>query len=791
MITRPRFSALTYTPPAKVTRLPRRSAVVAFTAQEVYALAELVRRQRGGAAVVLGALSPRTRNAQVALYQAGEVDYLIATDAIGMGLNMDLGHVALASLEQVRRPRAPAAHGARDRPDRRPRRAPHAGRHLRHHPRGRRARPEDHRGGRGPRFPARSGSCAGAAPRSTSGSLDGPARLARRAAAGALPARAPAARSITSASRCWRGATRCGSAPRRPAGVRLLWAVCQIPDFRKTLTEAHLQLLDTVFGHLADDRRLPTDWVADQVARLERTAGDIDTLIARLAHIRTWTYVAHHADWLRDAAHWQERTRAVEDALSDALHDRLTQRFVDRRTQVLLKGLQSGGELAARRGRRLDRGRRPGGRPDRGPALPARARRGGCRAAGARHRRPARAGAGAAAPRQAPDRRRGRRFRAGGWRHRHPGGSARRRRPAAGRRACCRAPTALTPRLELLLADSLSGPARAAVRQRLAHWLDAHLAALARPLRRLQAADLEGPGRGLAFLLVEGLGNVRSRRGARGARCARHGRPRAARPGQGVRFGVRHIYLPAMLKPRAIELRGRLWAVHRRLPRARRARPGRRRLRRPGLPRRARARRSASSGWARPACASTSSSASPRSCARWRAAGRSRCRPELLALTGLAARRARRGGRGAGLRAATASSATCAASRPRRARRARGAPRARAGQRLAVRRAARHPRRRRMSARRQDDDDDDGADGLRLDSWLWQARFFKTRTLAAQLATDASSASTGSWSPSRHYRVRPGDVLTFPTARRCASCACSRSARGAARRARRRRSTRR
>jgi ATP-dependent RNA helicase SUPV3L1/SUV3 len=121
-----------------------------------------------------------------------------------------------------------------------------------------------------------------------------------------------------------------------PAGVRLLWAVCQIPDFRKTLTEAHLQLLDTVFGHLADQGRLPTDWVADQVARLERTAGDIDTLIARLAHIRTWTYVAHHADWLRDAAHWQERTRAVEDALSDALHDRLTQRFVDRRTQALL-----------------------------------------------------------------------------------------------------------------------------------------------------------------------------------------------------------------------------------------------------------------------------------------------------------------------------------------------------------------------------------------------------------------------------------------------------------------------
>ena len=124
-----------------------------------------------------------------------------------------------------------------------------------------------------------------------------------------------------------------------PAGVRLLWAVCQVPDFRKTLTDAHLDLLETIFSHLADRGRLPVDWVADQVVRLERVDGDIDALIARLAHIRTWTYVAYRADWLDDALHWQERTRAVEDALSDALHERLTQRFIDRRTQALLKGL--------------------------------------------------------------------------------------------------------------------------------------------------------------------------------------------------------------------------------------------------------------------------------------------------------------------------------------------------------------------------------------------------------------------------------------------------------------------
>ena len=130
-------------------------------------------------------------------------------------------------------------------------------------------------------------------------------------------------------------------------GVRLLWAVCQIPDFRKTLTDAHLNLLDTVFENLALRDRLPTDWVADQIARLERTDGDIDALITRLAHIRTWTYVAYRADWLDDSGHWQERARAVEDKLSDALHERLTQRFIDRRTQALLKSLQSGAPLAA------------------------------------------------------------------------------------------------------------------------------------------------------------------------------------------------------------------------------------------------------------------------------------------------------------------------------------------------------------------------------------------------------------------------------------------------------------
>ena len=128
--------------------------------------------------------------------------------------------------------------------------------------------------------------------------------------------------------------------------VRLLWEVCQIPDYRKTMTESHTRLLGRIHEFLSGPgRMLPTDWLADQIARLDLTDGDIDTLAARIAHIRTWTYVCHRSGWLRDSAHWQQRTREVEDRLSDALHDRLTQRFVDRRSAALTRRLGDTQEL--------------------------------------------------------------------------------------------------------------------------------------------------------------------------------------------------------------------------------------------------------------------------------------------------------------------------------------------------------------------------------------------------------------------------------------------------------------
>ncbi len=560
VITRPRFSMLSYAAAAKVTRLPRRSAVVAFTTQEVYGLAELVRRHRGGAAVVLGALSPRTRNAQVALYQAGEVDYLIATDAIGMGLNMDVAHVALASLHKFdgREHRRLHAHEIGQIAGR-------AGRHMQDGTFG----TTQEVGGLDPKtiaaveshdFPAlrqlrwRNSALDFASLDQLMSSLEAapPAtclvktRDAIDDVSLKLLARRPEIRE------------RAGS----PAGVRLLWSVCQIPDFRKTLTDAHLHLLDTIFRNLAARGRLPTDWVADQVARLDRTDGDIDSLIARLAHVRTWTYVAYRADWLDDAVHWQERARAVEDRLSDALHDRLTQRFIDRRTQALLRSLQAGGPLAAIEpdGAVVVEGQpvgqieglrytlETGGAEIERRALSAAAKR----ALGPELRR--RAKALIAAPDQAfalDD---------GGqilWRDdpASPAAVARLRPGAAP----------LAPRLELQVAESLGAPTQESVRRRLAQWLDAYLAASSQPLRQLQAAELDGPGRGLAFLLVEGLGNVRVRH-ARSLLKALGEADRARLTAIGVRFGVRHVYLPAMLKPSAVRLRARLWAIHQRQP---------------------------------------------------------------------------------------------------------------------------------------------------------------------------------------------------------------------------------
>src|SRR6201993_993403 len=343
-VSRPRFSTLSYTGYKKVTRLPPRSAVVAFAIADVFSLAELIRRQRGGTAIVLGALSPRARNAQVGMFQAGEVDYLVATDAIGMGLNMDLDHVAFARTGKF------DGHG--------PRRlsaaevaqiAGRAGRHMSNGTFGTTAEQgpldpeiveaiETHHFDPLTRLNWRNSKLRFESIPALLKSLD-----ERPSVPGLILAReADDQRALGALSRN-QDITQLA---RHPGAVRLLWEVCQIPDFRKIMTESHTRLLAHCFLHLAGPKeRLPTDWITEQMGHLDRVDGDIDTLMARIAHIRTWTYITHRGDWVEDAAAWQERARGIEDRLSDALHEGITERFVDRRSSLLVRQMASEGEL--------------------------------------------------------------------------------------------------------------------------------------------------------------------------------------------------------------------------------------------------------------------------------------------------------------------------------------------------------------------------------------------------------------------------------------------------------------
>ncbi len=346
IVTRPRFSTLSYAGAKKISRLPKRSAIVAFSAEEVYATAEMLRRLRGGAAVVMGALSPRTRNAQVAMFQAGEVDYLVATDAIGMGLNMDVAHVAFASLHKF--------DGKRQRRLTVPEMAQIAGRAGRHQRDGTfgalmEEGPgaftaeevfaiEEHRFQPLDWLYWREG-------QPDLSSIDAlVASLERRPAHEALRAAPPSVDLLVLkrlAEETWvRDRTRSA------AGVRRLWAACGIPDFRKLGADHYQRFVSRVFGYLSEGNgHVPHQWFADEVARLDRADGDVEVLAGRIAAARSWAYIAHRSDWLADPLHWAERTREVEERLSDALHASLTQRFVDKRTTALMR--QIGADAAS------------------------------------------------------------------------------------------------------------------------------------------------------------------------------------------------------------------------------------------------------------------------------------------------------------------------------------------------------------------------------------------------------------------------------------------------------------
>ena len=550
---RERFSRLSYAGPKKLTRLPPRTAVVAFSAANVYALAEVLRRQRGGAAVVLGALSPRTRNAQVGMYEAGEVDYLVATDAIGMGLNMGIDHVAFSSMRKF-----DGNHFRHLMPAEIAQVAGRAGRYMADGTFGPTtdiepfdadlvSALEDHKFDSIRALFWRTTKLDFNSPAGLKRSLEAPPPVPelRRARAaddyGALVAAITTQGIVDMAS--------------HPEAVRLLWDVCRIPDFLGDLGGSHPRLVTRIYRFLmSSEARIPPDWISRAVDRLDRTDGDIDTLTARIAGVRTWTYVSHRRDWLEDAVGWQQRARELENKLSDALHDRLTQRFVDRKTAVLVQKLRERKTLLAgvgNDGRVTVEGNEVGWLQGfRFVPLDSEvAASSHLMAAANRVLREVIAGRVADINAAGDD----------VFVLELESGTIRWRDAPLGRLVA--GATVVRPLVDVLASDLIDGPAREQVRQRLTRWLDDYLLAQIGPLLELRQAAFAGTMRGLAFRLVEGLGcSVRDPAVDRKGNFADDERKMLARAG--VRIGVEMTYMPKMLKGRLMALKGLLWALH-------------------------------------------------------------------------------------------------------------------------------------------------------------------------------------------------------------------------------------
>ncbi len=547
IVRRERMSTLSYVGVRKITKLPKRSAVVAFSAEEVYAIAELLRRHRGGAAVVMGALSPRTRNAQVALYQSGEVDFLVATDAIGMGLNMDVDHVAFASRRKF------DGHGWRDlRADEVAQIAGRAGRFTRDGAFG------------------ETGECA-PFDEETIERVEGHAFEAVDALQWRNPDlkfdSVPALIGSLEQTPDRRGLQRVRGADdemvlkrlteepeamalaRTPALVRRLWEACQLPDFRKSSPEDHARLAGRVAHHiLSPQGRIPREWIAAEMDKLDNPNGDLDVLQQRLAAVRTWTYAANRPDWLADAEHWRDRTRAVEDKLSDALHEALTQRFIDRRTSALLKGLKREDALLAGvsddgevtvEGHFVGRLEGLEFKPD--PRATSNLEGRAVRNAALRALRPElsrRLARIAAAEEGALQLTRDGRVRFEG---------------AHVAKLAHGAPL-LKPRIDLIGAEGAAERERNAARERLEYWLARKVGADLRALAQLEAAWREGrlpaDARGLAFRLIENAGALDRR-----AEVLDHmsGEAQAVLRKLGVRIGRVSVFMPALIRPRAAE----------------------------------------------------------------------------------------------------------------------------------------------------------------------------------------------------------------------------------------------
>ncbi|MEO9574601.1 MAG: helicase-related protein [Tateyamaria sp.] len=551
-IRRERMSQLVYSGQKKVSRMRPRSAIVGFSVDNVYAIAELIKRQRGGAAVVMGALSPRTRNAQVDMYQNGEVDFLVATDAIGMGLNLDIDHVAFSSLTKFdgrrMRPLAPnelaqiagrAGRGQKDGTfgvtgDVRPLDEGTAQAIM------------DHRFVPVSKLQWRNHALQFGTIDALVRSLEAPPDhevLVRAREADDVMALKSLGESAEVVARCTNGPS-----------VKLLWDVCRVPDFRGISHQEHSSLLDVIFRYLHERGSIPNDWMARQIKRIDRTDGDIDAISKRLAFIRTWTYVAQRKGWVDDIDHWRSETRHVEDRLSDALHEKLTQRFVDRRTSVLLRRLgqkeamvaevNDNGEVTVE-GEFV--GKLDGFRfsQDKGTgAAEAKTIKSAALQALAPHFH-LRADRFYNAPDTEID------FTEQGglmW------GSSAVGKLVAGSEA-------LKPQVEVFV-DDVAGPEVAQkVQRRAQHFIDRKVAALFEPLLNMERDEaLTGLAKGFAFRLIEALG-VLPRAAVADEVKALDQDARGALRKHGIRFGQFTIFMPLLLKPAPTRLRLVLWSL--------------------------------------------------------------------------------------------------------------------------------------------------------------------------------------------------------------------------------------
>lgn len=552
MVERPRLSQLFYAGSKKITRLPQRTAIVAFSADEVYAIAELVRRQRGGAAVVLGALSPRTRNAQVGLYQNGDVEYLVATDAIGMGLNLDVDHVAFAQDRKFDGYQFRNLNSAEMGQI-----AGRAGRHLRDGTFGVTGRVdplddelveriESHEFDPVKVLQWRTKNFDFSSIRNLQASLDAAPTV--QGLSRALPAidqqaleylgRYPEIIDVTTTAE----------------RVERLWEACALPDYRRIAPAQHADLISTLYFDLVKRGTVNENFMAEQVRRADRTDGEIDTLSARIAQIRTWTYVSNRPGWLADPTHWQEKTREIEDRLSDALHERLTKRFVDRRTSVLMRRLRENAMLEAEisvngdvfvEGHHV--GQLAGFRftpvsgtegPD-AKAVQAAAQKALALEYEARAARLHASGNGDLA--MSSD------------------GLVRWLGEPVTRLAA--GDNIMKPRVILLADEQLSGNARDHALARIERFVNHQIATVLKPLDDIsRAEDLQGLAKGLAFQLVENLGILFRRDVADEVKTLDQD-ARASMRRYGIRFGAYHVFLPALLKPAPAELVTLLWAL--------------------------------------------------------------------------------------------------------------------------------------------------------------------------------------------------------------------------------------